>query len=71
MGEHEDHAGHGHAEKGHPIGALIMVAIIAGLMYWILSIADSPSSAALTLPFTLGFGLYVVFGLARDRSGDH
>ncbi len=68
MGEHEDHAGH--AEKSHPIGALIMVLLIAGLMYWILGMSAGAASAALTLPFTIGFGLYVVFGLARGGS-DH
>lgn len=66
MGEHE-----GHAEKGHPIGAVIMVLIIVGLMVYFLGFADSIAASLLTVPFTLGIGLYAVFGLGRDRSDEH
>lgn len=66
MNEHADHA-----EKTHTLAAVIMVLIIVGLITWLLSFADSWSSAFLTVPFTLGVGLYAVFGLARGRTDEH
>ena len=49
-----------HAEKGHPIGAVIMVAIISGLM----NNGDVASASAAGV-LLFGTGLYAVFGLAR------
>lgn len=59
-----------HSEKGHPIGALIMVLIIAGLVSWGISLMNngdivSCSVAGVILAL---FGVYVVFGLGPDRA---
>ena len=59
-----------HPTKGHPIGALIMVLIIAGLTAWGISLMNegdivSCSVAGVILAL---FGVYVVFGLGPDKA---
>lgn len=66
MSEHDEHS-----DKGHPIGAVIMVLIIVGLVTWLFSLAAGMNNALMTVPFTLGVGLYAVFGLARGSSNEH
>lgn len=57
-----------HAEKGHPVGALIMVLIIVALA--VLGIGalngGDTSLSMLIVPFFGGWGIYAVLGLAKD-----
>ena len=57
-----------HAEKGHPIGAFIMLLIICGLVAWgigLMNDGDVASAAAASVLLFLS-GAYAILGLARD-----
>jgi hypothetical protein len=57
-----------HVEKGSPIGASIMVIIIAGLVTFGIGLMNDgdTASAAMAGGLLLLVGLFAVFGLARD-----
>lgn len=57
-----------HAQKGSPVGAVIMVLIIAGLMTFGIGLMNEgdTASAAMAGGLLLLIGLYGVFGLAKD-----
>jgi hypothetical protein len=59
-----------HAEKGHPIGAVIMVVIIAGLVSWGISLMNDGNIVACSVAGVILalLGVYVVFGLGPDRA---
>lgn len=56
-----------HVEKGHPLGAVIMVAIICGLVTYGIGLMNNGNIAAAAAAGVLLFfsGLYAVFGLAK------
>jgi hypothetical protein len=57
-----------HAEKGSPVGAVIMVLIIAGLVTFGIGLMNDgdTTSAAMAGGLLLLVGVYAVFGLAKD-----
>ncbi|MBK9738046.1 MAG: hypothetical protein IPO93_00655 [Actinobacteria bacterium] len=57
-----------HADKGHPIGAFIMLLIICGLVVWGIGLMNDGNSAAAAGAAVLlfGTGAYGILGLARD-----
>ena len=56
-----------HVEKGHPLGAVIMVAIISGLVTYGIGLMNNGDVASASAAGVLLFatGLYAVFGLAK------
>lgn len=55
-----------HVEKGHPIGAVIMMLIITALVVLGIGAMNNDSASALLIvPFLGGYGLYVIFGLGK------
>jgi hypothetical protein len=57
-----------HTQKGSPIGALIMVLVIAGLATFGIGLLNDgdTTSAAMAGGLLLLIGVYAVFGLAKD-----
>lgn len=67
MSDHQaDHTSH-HAEAVHPVGAVIMVVILAVLFALLIGIMNEGDTTALVVSGVIfgAFGLYAVFGLGK------